>query len=80
VILTDRDLALMNIVEIVFPNSVNLICQFHIDINVGAKCKQYISKVEYQQQWKDIVWSPNEVEYNNSCKSLSNHSMVVARL
>jgi len=37
VILTDRDLALMNTIEIVFPNSVNLLCQFHIDKNVGAK-------------------------------------------
>ena len=33
-IVTDRDLSLMNAVQIVFPYSHNLLCQFHIDKNV----------------------------------------------
>ncbi|KAI5435977.1 hypothetical protein KIW84_022415 [Lathyrus oleraceus] len=42
VILTDRDLALMKTIEIVFPRSINLLCRFHINKNVGAKHKQHV--------------------------------------
>ncbi|KAL5131402.1 hypothetical protein HKD37_12G034298 [Glycine soja] len=38
-IVTDRDLALMNEVKTVFPEAANLLCRFHIDKNVKAKCK-----------------------------------------
>ncbi|KAH1221164.1 PKS-NRPS hybrid synthetase [Glycine max] len=44
VIVTDRDLALMNAVKTVFPESTNLLCRFHIDKNVKAKCKSLIGK------------------------------------
>lgn len=36
VIETDRDLAFMIVIEIVFPDTVNLLCSFHINKNVGA--------------------------------------------
>ena len=42
VIITDRDLALMNGVKTVFPECTNLLCRFHIDKNVKAKCKSLI--------------------------------------
>ncbi|KAH1229496.1 hypothetical protein GmHk_10G029222 [Glycine max] len=38
VIVIDRDLALMNIVKTVFHDCTNLLCKFHIDKNVKAKC------------------------------------------
>ncbi|XP_058760194.1 uncharacterized protein LOC131633498 [Vicia villosa] len=44
VILTDRDLALMKSVEVVFPTMHNLLCRFHINQNVGMKCKEYVMK------------------------------------
>ncbi|KAH1212597.1 Protein FAR1-RELATED SEQUENCE 5 [Glycine max] len=44
VIVTDRDLALMNAVKTVFPESTNLLCRFHIDKNVKAKCKSLIGE------------------------------------
>ena len=40
VILTDRDLALMKAVEIVFPTTQSLLCRFHINKNVRMRCKQ----------------------------------------
>ena len=46
VIVLDRHLALMNAVKIVFPNSHNLLSQFHIDKNVKAKCKQHVTPKE----------------------------------
>ncbi|KAL5123062.1 Protein FAR1-RELATED SEQUENCE 5 [Glycine soja] len=42
VIVTDRDLALMNAVKTVFPECTNLLCKSHIDKNVKAKCKSLI--------------------------------------
>ncbi|XP_058749048.1 PKS-NRPS hybrid synthetase cheA-like [Vicia villosa] len=66
VILTDRDLALMKAVEVVFPTMHNLLCRFHINKNVGMKCKEYVMK-DMQETigtlWKDVVWASNEVEY-----------------
>ncbi|KAH1247580.1 Protein FAR1-RELATED SEQUENCE 6 [Glycine max] len=44
VIVTDRDLALMNAVKTVFPESTNLLCRFHIDKNMKAKCKSLIGE------------------------------------
>jgi len=44
IIVTDRDLALMNAVKTVFPKSTNLLCWFHIDKNVKEKCKTLVGK------------------------------------
>jgi hypothetical protein len=33
IILTGRELALMNAIEIVFPHTVNMLCTWHIDKN-----------------------------------------------
>jgi len=44
VIVTNRDLALMNAMKIVFPECTNLLCKFHIDKNVKAKCKSLIGQ------------------------------------
>ena len=40
----DKDLALMNAVKTVFPECTNLLCMFHIDKNVKAKCKSLIGE------------------------------------
>ena len=47
VIVTDRDLILINAVKTVFPGCTNLFCRFHIDKNVKAKCKSLIGKKKY---------------------------------
>jgi len=39
VIVTDKDLSLMNAVKTIFLDAMNLLCRFHIDKNVKAKCK-----------------------------------------
>ncbi|KAL5187395.1 PKS-NRPS hybrid synthetase [Glycine soja] len=44
VIVTDKDFSLMNAVKTVFPNATNLLCQFHIDNNVKAKCKTLVAQ------------------------------------
>ena len=44
VIVTNKDLTLMNAVKTVFPECTNLLCKFHIDKNVKAKCKSLIGQ------------------------------------
>jgi hypothetical protein len=44
VILTDRELALMNAIEVVFPHAVNLLCTWHINKNVNARCGAHVVK------------------------------------
>ncbi|KAL5184907.1 hypothetical protein HKD37_17G048525 [Glycine soja] len=44
VIVTNRDLALMNAMKTIFPKCINLLYRFHIDKNVKAKCKSLVDK------------------------------------
>ena len=44
VIVTDKDSTLMIVVKIIFPKATNLLCQFHIDKNVKAKCKTLVGQ------------------------------------
>jgi len=39
VVVTDRDNALINVVETVFPNATTLLCSYHIGQNVRANCR-----------------------------------------
>ncbi|KAL5127625.1 hypothetical protein HKD37_14G040009 [Glycine soja] len=39
------DLALMNTMKTIFPKSTNLLCRFHIDKNVKAKCKTIVGSL-----------------------------------
>ncbi|KAL5139447.1 putative protein FAR1-RELATED SEQUENCE 10 [Glycine soja] len=70
VIVTDRDLALMNAVKTVFPESTNLLCRFHIDKNVKAKCKSLIGEKNawdyVMDNWGTLVDCPSEYEFHES--------------
>ncbi|KAH1233434.1 hypothetical protein GmHk_09G025878 [Glycine max] len=46
VIVTDKDLDLINAVKTVFPDAMNLLCRFHIDKNVKTKCKTLVGLCE----------------------------------
>ncbi|CAK8536513.1 unnamed protein product [Lathyrus sativus] len=73
VILTDRDLALMKAIEIVFPRSINMLCRYHINKNVGAKRKQYVAsdmQKKIDELWTEVVWASDEVEYDQTLKQL----------
>ncbi|KAL5134613.1 Protein FAR1-RELATED SEQUENCE 5 [Glycine soja] len=67
VIVTNRDLALMNAVKTVFLECTNLLCRFHIDKNVKAKCKSLIDQKnvwEYvMDNWGTLVDCPSEQEF-----------------
>ena len=59
VIVCDKDLTLMNVINIVFPKARNLLCRFHINKNVKAKCKMLVDSVEawevVMDSWKTII-------------------------
>jgi len=44
VIIIDRDSTLMNAMKTFFHEATNLLCRFHIDKNVKAKCKTLVGK------------------------------------
>ncbi|KAL5170628.1 hypothetical protein HKD37_11G032293 [Glycine soja] len=70
VIVTNRDLALMNAMKTVFPESTNLLCRFHIDKNVKVKCKSLISEKNVwdyvMDNWGTLVDCPSEHQFHES--------------
>ncbi|KAH1203358.1 hypothetical protein GmHk_17G049624 [Glycine max] len=62
----------MNAVKIVFPECTNLLCRFHIDKNVKAKCKSLIGQKnawEYvMDAWGSLVDCPSEHQFNDCLK------------
>ncbi|KAH1249253.1 Protein FAR1-RELATED SEQUENCE 5 [Glycine max] len=70
VIVTDRDLALMNAVKTVLPESTNSLCRFHIDKNVKAKCKSLIGEKNVwdyvMDNWGTLVDCPSEHQFHKS--------------
>ncbi|KAJ1422675.1 MULE transposase domain [Sesbania bispinosa] len=67
VIVTDRDIALMNAVEKVFPIASHLLCQFHIAKNMKAKCKTLVSNTfewkAIMNVWMSLMHSPTEADF-----------------
>ncbi|XP_068471092.1 uncharacterized protein [Phaseolus vulgaris] len=59
VIVCDRDLSLMNAINIVFPKTRNLLCRFNINKNAKAKCKMLVDSTEAWEvemdSWKTII-------------------------
>ena len=68
VIVTNRDLTLMNVVKTVFPKSTNLLCRFHIDKNMKAKCKILVDKKKCIRLWHrslgSLVDCPSEQNFD----------------
>ncbi|PNX59023.1 protein FAR1-related sequence 5-like, partial [Trifolium pratense] len=75
VILTDRDLALMNAIPAVFPDTVTLVCRFHVAKNVRSKAAELVKlgdgeKVKASEMretvclaFTDVLDSSTEDEY-----------------
>jgi len=51
-LVTDRELALMNAIHTVFPHSVNLLCVWHIQKNVMARCRKEFANQELWQEFQ----------------------------
>ncbi|KAM0987652.1 hypothetical protein EV2_012136 [Malus domestica] len=70
VIITDRELALMNAIRIVFPSTSNLLCVWHIEKNILANCKAHFEEevdwIDFISTWTILIQSPNETSFNEA--------------
>ncbi|KAL5124683.1 Protein FAR1-RELATED SEQUENCE 5 [Glycine soja] len=84
VIVTDRDLALMNAVKTMFPECTNLLCRFHIDKNVKAKCKSLIGQKNVwdyvMNNWGTLVDCPSEQEFAESLQKVESAHWALKRV
>ena len=57
----------MNVVKVVFLECSNLLCRFHIDKNVKAKCKSLIGQKNVwdyvMDSWGNLVDCPSKQEF-----------------
>ncbi|XP_028102309.1 PKS-NRPS hybrid synthetase CHGG_01239-like [Camellia sinensis] len=74
VIVTDRELALMNAIDNTFPNARHLLCRWHINKNVLTKCKKMFETKEkmdkFNTVWNYLILSSTEKEYNDHLATL----------
>ncbi|XP_073219499.1 protein FAR1-RELATED SEQUENCE 5-like [Cicer arietinum] len=67
VIATDRDLALVNAHQYIFPKAANLLCLFHVCKNVKVKCKITVfpkkKQVQIIEAWETLVYSYDGAQY-----------------
>ncbi|RYA55955.1 hypothetical protein DD596_25605 [Enterobacter cloacae complex sp. 4DZ3-28B] len=63
----------MNAVKTVFSDATNLLCRFHIDKNVKAKCKTLVSQ---KNAWDYVmeVWKQSFQAYFDDAKDSSQES------
>lgn len=69
-IVTDRELALMNAIKLIFPDCSHLLCAWHIEKNIMAKCKKkFKTKEEWGEfiiEWTSVMKSPDEASFFSS--------------
>jgi hypothetical protein len=66
-IATDRELALMNAISIVFPSARHILCMWHINKNVLAHTKRFFPVQEdfdsFMEHWTGCVYSNSEEDF-----------------
>jgi len=74
-VVSDRDIALVNSINVVFPEAANLLCRFHIDKNDKAKCKMTVHPKEAWDQvmesWGAIVDCENVESYEHRVEAFN---------
>ncbi|KAI8568648.1 hypothetical protein RHMOL_Rhmol02G0216800 [Rhododendron molle] len=74
VILSDRELALMNAIEVIFSGTTNILCMWHIEKNVLSKCKPKFEREQdwetFLSDWTNLVESPDESCFNEAWQRL----------
>ncbi|KAG5541196.1 hypothetical protein RHGRI_021152 [Rhododendron griersonianum] len=72
VIVSERELALMNAVKVVFPSTTNLLCVWHIEKNILANCKPYFDTQDdwttFLSTWNEVINSQDEEAFNEAWK------------
>ncbi|KAF5822950.1 putative MULE transposase domain, FHY3/FAR1 family [Helianthus annuus] len=82
VIVTDRELALINACSKVFPNATRLLCQFHIEQNIVRQCKKGFDKQDwgkFKTYWRRVCESTSEPMYKYNLEKMYNRLVVANR-
>ncbi|XP_035838222.1 uncharacterized protein LOC110877735 [Helianthus annuus] len=82
VIVTDRELALINACSKVFPNAKRLLCHFHIQQNIARKCKEGFDKEDwgkFMSYWRTLCESSSEPMYKYNLEKMYNRLVVANR-
>jgi MULE transposase domain len=69
VVITDRDLALMKAIQIELPDCKHMLCTWHIEKNVVAKCSKIMARqnqdmAPFLAQWNKVIFSTTFDGYN----------------
>ncbi|KAH1130622.1 hypothetical protein J1N35_002000 [Gossypium stocksii] len=74
VIVTDRELALMNAWQQVLPDATRLLCRWHITENIKKHCRQSINSQHewdsFRAMWNVLVKSPTWILYTENYRKL----------
>ena len=74
VIVTDRELALMKVIQKIFPSATTFLCRWHISRNVLVNCKNLFEANEIWQtfisSWNLLVLSASEEEFAQRLKGM----------
>jgi hypothetical protein len=69
-LVTDRDLGLMGAIRDVFPRAGHLLCQWHVQKNVLARCKRHFSSAEDWEEffrvWRNLLASATPESYTEA--------------
>ncbi|GLT93672.1 hypothetical protein SLE2022_114520 [Rubroshorea leprosula] len=70
VIISDRELALMNAIQVVFPSATNLLCVWHIEKNILSNCKRHFEAQEdwdaFMSSWNGVIRSSSEIDFEKN--------------
>ncbi|XP_028068166.1 uncharacterized protein LOC114270779 [Camellia sinensis] len=74
IIVTDRELTLINAIQKIFSSGRHLLCRWHINKIVLTKCKKMFETQQkwekFNHEWNSLVYSSSEIQYNERLKSL----------
>ncbi|XP_058203032.1 uncharacterized protein LOC131317502 [Rhododendron vialii] len=73
VIVTDRELALVNAITTVFPTASHLLCRWHIGQNVYAKCRKMFDEMTwalFKHAWDSLMYSPTISLYEQALRTM----------
>jgi len=74
VIVSEKNLALMNVIAPAFPKCYNLLCRFHIQKNVQSKCKMFANFVDtwdvVMDAWENVMYFEDESTFTDCVERL----------
>ena len=82
VIVTDRELALINACAKVFPNASRFLCRFHIEQNIVKHCRQGFNKLDWEKflsYWRRVCESTSEPLYAYNLDKMYNRLVAANR-